>query len=176
MPPRHPRGFPKNPRPLTQSLPAPSKGPPFSSPFPTKHISQPTPAAVLPDGNGTDEAQAQGSSSAGSSSASSSVANVGEHYRQILDRSFPIESGGCEAQSILVNSITHPSGLCGNLARKMGEKGEGEEFPSGKLLNQSFGRETPKGGAFPARRNWWKPKVWKRKVCWCRWPETRCPW
>ena len=74
------------------------------------------------------------------------MANVGEHYRQILDRSFPIESGGCEAQSILVNSIPHPSGLRGNLVRKMSEKGEGAEFSSGKLLNQSFGRETLGGG------------------------------
>ena len=30
----------------------------------------------------------------------------------------------------------------------MGEKGEGAEFPSEKLLNQSFGREAPKEGRF----------------------------
>ena len=102
---------------------------------------------MLTDGGGTGQAQAQGSSSAGSSSASSSVATVGEHYRQILDRRIPIESGGCEAQSILVNSIPHPSGLCSNLAGKMGEKGEGAEFSSGKLPNQSFGREILEGGS-----------------------------
>ena len=34
LPPRHPRGFSKNPCPSTQSFPAPLKAPPFSSPFP----------------------------------------------------------------------------------------------------------------------------------------------
>ena len=36
LPPRHPRGFSTNPRPSTQSLPAPLKAPPFSSPSPEK--------------------------------------------------------------------------------------------------------------------------------------------
>ena len=98
LPPRHPRVFRKIPNPSTHSLPAPSKAPPFSSPFSQQNpFSCPPPAAVLPDGYGTEEAQAQGGRSAPAQSSGdagvgfSGVVSVRGHYRQNFDRSFPIE-------------------------------------------------------------------------------------
>ena len=135
LPPRHPRVFRKIPNPSTQSLPAPSKAPPFSSPFSQQNpFSCPPPAAVLPDGYGTEEAQAQGGRSAPAQSSGdagvgfSGVVSVRGHYRQNFDRSFPIEPGGCKAQSILVNPIPLPSGECGVMAQKVIKKRGGGGF------------------------------------------------
>ena len=83
---------------------------------------------MLPDGYGTEEAQAQGGRSAPAQSSGdvgvgcSGVVSVREHYRQNFDRTFPIEPGGCKAQSILVNPIPLPSGECGVMAQKVIKK------------------------------------------------------
>ena len=83
---------------------------------------------MLPDGYGTEEAQAQGGRSAPAQSSGdagvgfSGVVSVRGHYRQKFDRSFPIEPGGCKAQLILVNPIPLPSGECGVMAQKVIQK------------------------------------------------------